>query len=100
MDNEFQGLGFLPGVIIGIIIVAIFWGIGKHGKYEGQTAEDWFNEYDYCEGSLYDSETNLNDYRDALDEANNNIEEAKIYSGSSYDDMEYALYNLDTVSEP
>ena len=52
MDDEFQGLGFMPGLIVGIIIAAIIWGIGKHGKYEGLTAEDWFNEYDYCEARL------------------------------------------------
>lgn len=64
MDNEFEYYNeedniennnngsFLWGIIIGIIIASLIWGIGKQGKYEGQTAEDWFNEYDYCESRL------------------------------------------------
>ena len=72
-------------------------------KYEGQTAEEWFNEYDYCE-------SRLSNYRDALEEANNNIKEAnsnienaKSYAWGSYEEMGDALDYLDTVdtvSEP
>ena len=40
------------GIILGIIIASLVWGIGKGGKYEGQTAENWFYEYDYCESRL------------------------------------------------
>ena len=36
-------------------------------------------------------------YEDALDQANSNIEEAQWYAWSSYDDMGYALDNLETV---
>lgn len=51
--NESQGNGFGCGFLVAIIIIALIWGIGKNGKYEGQTAEYWFNEYDYCESQIY-----------------------------------------------
>jgi len=44
--------GLIWGIILGIIIASLLWGIGKKGKYEGQTAEEWFNYYDYCESRL------------------------------------------------
>ncbi|OGL81172.1 hypothetical protein A3B21_02690 [Candidatus Uhrbacteria bacterium RIFCSPLOWO2_01_FULL_47_24] len=51
--------------------------------------------------SLYENASSrADDYADALQEANNNIEEAQDYSGGSYDEMEEALENLSTVSEP
>lgn len=43
-------------------------------------------------------EDELSSYEDALDEANSNIEDAKGYTWSSYEDMGYALDNLETVS--
>jgi len=36
-------------------------------------------------------------YSDVLDQANSNIDDAKGYAWSSYDDMGYALDNLETV---
>ena len=51
--------------------------------------------------SLYENASSrVDDYADALQEANNNIEEAQSYSGESYEEMEEALENLSTVSEP
>ncbi len=51
-------------IIMLIVIGAVIWGISKLfggigglGKYEGQTAEEWFNDYDYAESKyqeLYD----------------------------------------------
>jgi len=49
----------------------------------------------------YDSA--LNEANDNIEQANSNIEDAQSYAGESYDDMEYALENLetvDTVSRP
>lgn len=51
--------------------------------------------------SLQDEVADLDDkvdsYSDALDQANSNIEDAQSYAWSSYDDMGYALDNLETV---
>lgn len=50
MDDDVGSKGgeFGCGFLVALLIVWMFWGIGKNGKYEGQTAEDWFNEFDYC----------------------------------------------------
>lgn len=45
----------------------------------------------------------LNEANDNIEQANSNIEDAQGYAGESYDDMESALENLetvDTVSNP
>lgn len=92
------------GWIVGIIVIwFIFSSFGNIGKYEGMTAEEWFNEYDA-------SEVQVQDLKDALQQANSNIEDAnyvidnaKSYEGASYDDMVDALNSLDTldtVDEP
>jgi hypothetical protein len=80
--------------VIGIAIIwFIFSFIGSFGKYEGLSAEEWFNRYDEADARVI----NL---QDALEQANSNIEDAKYYSGESYEDMEYALDSLETVEEP
>jgi len=38
---------------VGVILLSVFFLSGcSIGKYEGQTAEDWFNEYDEVEANL------------------------------------------------
>lgn len=59
--------GFLKGLIVGIIIVSLIWGIGKKGKYEGQTAEEWFYDYD-------DVQATLEDYQNCVQDAIPNID--------------------------
>ena len=44
-----------------------------------------------------DLDNKANSYSDALDQAISNIEDAQSYAWSSYDDMGYALDNLETV---
>ncbi len=82
------------GWVITILIIVLIWAIFIHkDKYEGYTAEEWFYEYDY--------EVSVNDnLRNALEEANLNIDIAKLYAWSSYDDMGNALDGLQTVPEP
>ncbi len=63
------------------------------GKYDGLTAEEWSDEANACEDKL-------DAYRTALEEANNNIEDAQSWAGDSYEDMEDILLNLETVPEP
>lgn len=87
-----------------VLIIALVWALFFHeNKYEGRTAEEWFNEYD---NQLNDNEQ----LKSALEEANSNIEEAndnitgaQYYAWESYEEMGDALDNLntvDTVSEP
>jgi len=86
-------------LVIGIAIIwFVFSVIGNFGKYEGLTAEDWFNEYDQ-------SEADLENYKTALEEANYNIEEAnsmienarRCSWGCDYEEMQDALNDLDTI---
>lgn len=102
MDNSDEGFkhNWLVYFLVGMLVWTLFL---KEDKYEDRTAEEWFNEYDY----QFALSTRL---RDALEKANNNIEEAnsmiesaKGYSWESYEDMGDALDSLDTVdtiSEP
>lgn len=91
-------MGKIIGLIIGIVIVySIFNGIGSMGKYEGQTAEEWYNEYDQAEADLDAYKTAFEEANTNIEECNSKIESAKSYEGGSYEDMEYALNSLDTV---
>lgn len=92
--EENSGLGW----IILIVMVVVFLIAGSSAKYDGMTAEEWFNEYDSTETELQECQDNLSDYEDALDTANSNIEDAKYYAWESYYDMGYALEDLETVS--
>lgn len=51
-DEDNHGSGLAMGIAIGMVIASVVWGIGKSGKYEGMTAEDWFNAYDNCEARI------------------------------------------------
>lgn len=51
------------------------------------------NQASYCAQKV-------DQFKEALEEANNAIEQAKSYEGESYREMEDALANLQTVDEP
>ncbi len=69
-------------VFVVLAIVSIwFW--SNHNKLK--------NQIDYLQDGL-------SSYEDALNQANSNIEDAQSYAWSSYEDMGYALDNLETVS--
>jgi hypothetical protein len=71
--------------IVVVLIIALVYSLFFHKqKYEGYTAEEWYDEYVAAQ--------------DALDQANSNIEDAKYYVGESYEEMYDALDNLETVS--
>lgn len=94
------------GLIIGIAVICfIFSAIGDFGKYEGQTAEEWFNEYDDASAQVEELNTEVEGLQTALQEANDNIEQAnrniesaKLYSGESYGEIVDALDYLNTVN--
>lgn len=74
-------------IIIGIVWLLFF----NNHDYEGQSANEWYDEYE-------SSQEELNSTQDALDEANSNIEEAKYSAWESYDEMGEALDSLETVN--
>lgn len=111
MEDEYGESKNSYNWIIFVLIGALIWAIFFHkDKYEGQTAEEWFNAYDYETARSEELENRLSDYQTALEEANDNIEQvnskirqAKWYAWESYEDMGDALDSLDTVdtiSEP
>ena len=55
------------------------------------------NRVESLQDEVADLDDKANSYSDALDQANSNIEDAQSYAWSSYDDMGYALDNLETV---
>ena len=77
------------GWLFVVLIVLSIWFWSDHHKLTGQiqTLQD----------KVYELDNKVNSYSDALDQANSNIDDAKGYAWSSYDDMGYALDNLETV---
>ena len=71
-------------IFVLVIILILLW--GNFSDFKKQSA-DTISEY---EDAL--DEANYN-----IDQANSNIEEAQWYAWSDYDDMGYALDNLETV---
>ena len=99
MENE-SNHQWIIVILVGLLIWALFF---YKQKYEGQTTEEWFNDYDYCESRLGEYKDALEEANDNIDEANSKIEDAKGYAWENYEEMGNALENLetvDTVSEP
>ena len=57
------------------------------------------SQVESLQDEVADLDDKTNSYSDALDQANSNIEDAQSYAWSSYDDMGYALDNLETVEQ-
>jgi peptidoglycan hydrolase CwlO-like protein len=85
----------ITGAIIGAVI--IYFILGGSGKYEGQTAEQWYSQYDASQSQVTDLQSALQEANDNIDQANNNIEDAKRAAWESYDDMGNTLDSLETV---
>ena len=99
-NNSESGGAWIAFVVAFIISYLIFSG---SGNYEGQTAEDWFNEYDAVIVENEELRNLLQEANEQIKTVNSSIVEAQSYSGESYEDMEDALNNLsivDTVEEP
>lgn len=71
-----------------LIILSIWFWI-DHNNLTGQV--------EVLQDEVADLDYKVRIYYDALDQANSNIEDAKWYAWSSYDDMGYALDSLETV---
>lgn len=77
------------GWLFVVLVILSIWFWRDHHKLTGQiqTLQD----------EVYELDNKVNSYSDALDQANSNIDDARGYAWSSYDDMGYALDNLETV---
>lgn len=67
------------------------------GTVDGRTAEGWRDLYYNADYESTQCRNELVQYQDALEQANNNIDDAKGYKWNDYEDMGYALDSLDTV---
>ena len=78
-----------------ILIIAAVWMFSLYGDIRELKSELYVSQsiYNHCSDRLID-------YQDALQEANDNIENAQSYAWSNYYDMGYALDDLQTVDEP
>lgn len=100
MDED-KGSGVIGTLIIVAIVAAVVYFFMGGGKYEGETAEYWFNAYD-------EAAAEVDDYKAALEEANSNIEDANsmisdVQDSSDIEELRDALDSLsqvDTVSDP
>lgn len=72
-----------------IFIILSIWFWRDHHKLTTQIQN--------LQDEIYELNNKVNFYSDALDQANSNIDDAKRYAWSSYDDMGYVLDNLETV---
>lgn len=79
--------------IIFVLVIVIFLLWSNFSKLK----EESVRKLNICENSLNTAKNTIDEANDNIDQANNNIEEAQWYAWSSYDDMGYALDNLETV---
>jgi hypothetical protein len=109
MDYE-DSSDFIPKLVsylicsffVGTIIALIFYFSGS-GKYEGQNAEFWFNEYDEEVGKTEKLESRIEDLDTALEEANDNITSGNenitaVKNSNDVPELKEALNNLDIIS--
>lgn len=78
--------------VVVTIIIMFLWFCTDHSKLTNQAKE--LKEY---KNQVEELEAELSTYKEALEQANSNIEDAKNEAWSSYTDMGYALDNLETV---
>lgn len=95
--NNWGGFFNIIGVVIGIIVVFSFF--GKSSKYEGQTAEEWFNDYDYCLSQVQEANIRIEDANSNIDDVNSRINYAKYcsYGGCDFEEMQSKIIYLETA---
>jgi len=76
-----------------LLIIAVIWLFFFHKqKYEGQTAEEWFNDYDYAEARLEAVKSQLGYAEDCLDEINS--QSLNYVSGATYEGLQLILLDI------
>lgn len=100
MDEENGSPSWISWVVF-IFVVSLIVGFfaKQDSRFDGQTAEEWFDAYDYEVSRNEELENRVNDYQDALERANSEIGDAKSHAWESYEEMGEALDNLDTIPE-
>jgi len=91
-DNSYKG------TIIVVILIAGIWIWSLYGDIK-----ELKNENFYLQDSLSSYQYALEEANNNIDEANSIIEDAQNYAWANYEEMGYALENLytvDTISEP
>lgn len=84
--------------IICILVIIVIWTFFfQKQKFQGLNAEEWFSEYTSSESNLKDYEKALEEANNRIDEVNSDIRTAKMSVGDSFEEMQDALNNLDTV---
>ena len=70
-------------------------------KYEGQTAEEWFNDYDFCTSQVQNANTNIEEANTNIDEINSKIEDAKFceYGGCDFEEMQSKISYLEKAEQ-
>ena len=80
-DNEKSSTQWWVALGIGIAVGALIF--GKPSKFDGMTAEEWYNNYDYTVACLQEIQENTDIYaggtykemNDALDEISSKVDE-------------------------
>ncbi|RJQ35662.1 hypothetical protein C4568_00530 [Candidatus Parcubacteria bacterium] len=83
---------------IGVLVVGITIGL-IIGMNTGVSSDQYENAIAQCEIVRDDYRSALNDANNYIQEANSQISDAQWYAWSPYDDMGYALENLYEVDE-
>lgn len=78
--------------------------LSGYGKYDDQTAEEWFNKYDQAEADYESYKSALEEANSQIEKANSMIKNAKSCSwGCDYEEMQNSLNDLkmlDTIDNP
>jgi len=56
------------GVVIFILIIVLAWGVFHKDKYDGLTAEEWFNKYDFASAQYDNVELKYSSFRDCVED--------------------------------
>ena len=89
MEEHNGNWGWIIPLIIGLLIAHFFWPT----KYEGETAEYWYNQYDEAQG-MYEDQVSLTDEKvDCLSEIES---EASYYSFDDYGELQDKIDNVNS----
>ncbi len=96
MDNEEHNSNY-SWVIFILIFISSWFIFSGDNKYEGQTAEDWYNEYDAMEIQSQ----NLKECIDTLKSQLEDIGDESLWAeDSDYNEMNDTLFSIRLNSDP
>jgi len=80
-------------IIIFVLIIALVLLWNNYSEFKKES----LSNLNSCKSDLSSADDTIDEANDNIDQANSNIEDAQGYAWSDYDDMGYALDNLETV---